>query len=198
MSFTHDQIIVWLLAYKYWVLFPISIIEGPIITIIAGFLVSLGYLNIFVVYIVLIAGDIIGDLLYYYIGKKGAKPVITRFGKYVGITPEKVTNIERRFNGNVIKTLLFGKLTHAFGSVILFTAGMVNVDLWQFIIYNSIGTAVKTFALLLVGYYFGQAYDKINTYFNQAVIALVVGAVVLAGGWLIARYINTKYFQNKQ
>jgi len=43
------QIVNWLLAYKYLLLFPIAVIAGPIITVIGGFLSSLGYFNAFLV-----------------------------------------------------------------------------------------------------------------------------------------------------
>jgi len=44
LSFQH--FIQLLLTYKYLILFPMALIEGPIITIIAGFIASLGYLNL--------------------------------------------------------------------------------------------------------------------------------------------------------
>ena len=39
-------VISWLLAYRYAILFPLVIIEGPIVTILAGFLASLGQFNL--------------------------------------------------------------------------------------------------------------------------------------------------------
>jgi membrane protein DedA with SNARE-associated domain len=58
------EVVQWLLYYKYFVLFPIMVVEGPIITIIAGFLVSLGHLNGLAAYAVLVAGDVTGDSIY--------------------------------------------------------------------------------------------------------------------------------------
>jgi membrane protein DedA with SNARE-associated domain len=64
MIFTLSQIINWLEVYKYFVLFPVTIFEGPIITVIAGYLSSLGFLNFYVAYGVIVLGDTVGDILF--------------------------------------------------------------------------------------------------------------------------------------
>jgi len=53
-----------LLTYKYLILIPLAVVEGPIITVIAGFLITLGYMNIFLVYLIVIAGDLAGDYFF--------------------------------------------------------------------------------------------------------------------------------------
>ena len=40
-----DHIVYLLTEYKYLILFPLAIVEGPIIAVIAGFLCSSGFLN---------------------------------------------------------------------------------------------------------------------------------------------------------
>jgi membrane protein DedA with SNARE-associated domain len=42
-------------------LFPLAVVEGPIVTVIAAYLASLGYLNIFAVFAVVVAADLVGD-----------------------------------------------------------------------------------------------------------------------------------------
>ena len=49
MQFLTTHVIPGLLQYKYVFLFPAVVIEGPIITIVAGFLASLGFFNVFAV-----------------------------------------------------------------------------------------------------------------------------------------------------
>jgi membrane protein DedA with SNARE-associated domain len=65
------DILIILEKYKYWLIFPIVIIEGPIIVVISGFLVYLGFLNAYITYIILVIGDSIGDSMYYAIGRYG-------------------------------------------------------------------------------------------------------------------------------
>src|SRR4030043_408463 len=50
MLFELTQIIAWLAKYKYFVLFPFAVLEGPIVTVIAGYLSSMNLLNFWIVY----------------------------------------------------------------------------------------------------------------------------------------------------
>jgi len=70
-----------LLTYKYIILIQLSIIEGPILTVVCGFLVTLNVFDPIVVYVVMVLGDIAGDGLIYYIGYSGK-----RFLKYFKVT----------------------------------------------------------------------------------------------------------------
>ena len=88
-----EQIILLLTTYKYLLLFPIVVFEGPIITVIAGFLSSLGYLNIFIAYGVVVVGDIAGDIMYYALGYYGRDRFVNRWGRFLGITSERVERL---------------------------------------------------------------------------------------------------------
>ena len=71
-----------ILAYKYLILFPLALVEGPVIAIVAGFLIRLGYLDLSAAYLIMCAGDFFPDTAYYYIGKLAhSKQWIDRLGK---------------------------------------------------------------------------------------------------------------------
>lgn len=179
MSFS--QIIILLTTYKYFFLFPVTVVEGPIITVIAGFLSSLGQLNIFIVYGVVVVGDIVGDGLYYAVGYYGGQRFINRWGRFIGITAERVVRVEEHFGNHTGKTLIIGKLSHAIGAVVLVAAGLAQVPFGKFIWYNFLPTLPKSLILLLVGFYFGKAYQQIDVYFNRAtwiVFAIFILALV--------------------
>ncbi len=195
MHITLTQIVAWIATYKYWLLLPIAIAEGPIISIIGGFLASIGQLNLWIAYAVLVAGDVIGDTLYYWIGHKSGKHLVPRFGHMFGLTRERVQLVESYFHKNTKKTLFLGKFTHAFGAAVLLTAGMVSVDFWEFLWVEIVGTAIKSFALVMIGYYFGQAYNKIDHYINQSVLIIIIVGVILVGGYLVVSHITNSYFK---
>ncbi|MCL4354044.1 VTT domain-containing protein, partial [Patescibacteria group bacterium] len=136
MIFSLDQIIGWLLVYKYVILFPVMVIEGPIITIIAGFLSSLDFLNIFIVFPVIVVADLTGDFIYYSIGRWGREGFLDKWGHYFGINAEKVVKLENHFEKHTRKTLIFGKLSHAFGAPILVAAGIVKIPIGRFMWFN--------------------------------------------------------------
>ncbi len=192
MIFPFTQIIAWLTAYKYFFLFPVAVIEGPIVTVIAGFLSSLGHLNIFIAYIVIVVADIIGDAMYYAFGYYGRQKFIERWGHYLGITMERVERLEKHFSKHTGKTLIIGKLSHTIGGVVLVAAGMAKVPFWKFIWYNFIPTLPKSLVLLLIGFYFGATYAKINNYLDYTVIGTIATAIVFTTTYFVIRRVSKK------
>lgn len=154
-------------VYKYLLLFPIAVIEGPIISVIGGLLSAKALLNGWIAYPVLVAGDVVGDIIYYLVGRFGGRQAAKRWGPILRFTPERLDAAEKHFEENGGKTLLLGK-TNAWGGVILVAAGISKMRFWKFVLYNLLGTMVKTLLLFLIGYYFGQAYDLINHYLGLA------------------------------
>lgn len=193
MIFSFSQIIQGLIYYKYWILFPIVIVEGPIITIISGFLSSLGYLNIFIVYGVVVFGDLAGDIIYYASGRWGRSWLLERWGRYIGITADRIRQMEKHFENHSGKTLIAGKLSHAVGGVILVTAGVAKVPFWKFVWFNFIATLPKTLVLLLIGFYFGRAYAEFSRYLSYTSFAMVALALLFAIIYLIMRKVSKKY-----
>ena len=179
MFLSLDQILHLLLQYKYLVLFPIVIIEGPIITVIAGFVASMSYMNFFITYGVVVAGDITGDAVYYAIGRWGRENFLDKWGKYIGLNPKKIALVERHFEKHGAGTLLIGKLTHGIGAIFLVVAGLVRMPFLKFISTNLFATLIKSLALLLIGYFFGQAITKINSILEFiSAISVSIGIIV--------------------
>ena len=189
MIFSLDQIIGWLLVYKYFILFPVMVVEGPIITIIAGFLSSLELLNPFLVYAVVVAADLAGDFIYYAIGRWGRESFINKWGKYIGLSASKIIRLESHFEKHTRKTLIFGKISHAFGAPILVAAGVAKIPFWEFIWFNFLATLPKSLIFILIGYYFGQAYVRLDKYLDY----LTIGAIVLAIIILISYYLYNRF-----
>ncbi len=191
MSF--QQIIILLTTYKYLFLFPVAVVEGPIITVLAGFLSSLGYLNIFIAYAVIVVADIVGDGMYYALGYFGRQKFIERWGRFLGITMERAEKLEKHFAKHSGKTLIIGKLTHAVGAIVLVTAGIAKVPFWRFIWYNFIPTLPKSLVLLLIGYYLGESYAKISTYLDYTALGTIIITVIFIAIYFVMRHMSKKY-----
>ncbi len=171
MLFNLNTIIVWLFHYRYVVLFPLVVIEGPIVTIIAGFLSSIRQMNFFLAYTLVVIADVAADSLYYALGHWGRKKFIERWGRYIGLHLKHVERIERHFNLHTGKTLIIGKLSHVVGAPILVAAGLANVPFKNFLTFDFLATLPKSLVLLIVGFYFGKAYVKMNSIINYAGLA---------------------------
>lgn len=161
-------------------IFPIAIFEGPIIIILSGFLTYLGFLNIYIILPVLILGDLVGDSLYYGVGRYGSKLLwVKKIGNFLGYGEKSGKILKNHFNKHSIKTLLIAKLTHGMGAVAQVGAGIAEVDFFKFLLIQIIGVIPKTFTLFLIGFYLGNSYQKINTYLD--IVYYAVLSIVLIG-----------------
>lgn len=180
MILSFGQIIPWLIQYKYFALFPLAVIEGPIVTIITGFFSSLGYINFFGAYAVIVAGDLAGDVAHYLAGRYGGRKFVDRWGHFIGVGDREVEALEKQFNRRGDKLLFIGKMTHGVGGAFLIAAGVIKMPFDEFIFSNFLATLAKSMILLLVGYYFGHALAAINSYLEKIALVSLGGAVLAA------------------
>jgi membrane-associated protein len=188
---TLQHIIQLIEQYKYVVLFPIVVVEGPIISIVSGFLVSLHKLNIFATYAVLVVGDTLGDVLYFWAGHGGRMSFLTRGRK----NDKRLKKLERHFERNAGRTLLIAKFTYFFGAVTIIAAALAKTPFRKFLFYSFIGTVVKTAILMVIGYYFGSAYEKIAHYLGDVAVLFITLAVLAILAFLISKKIAERYLQ---
>ena len=119
-------------------------------------------------------GDVVGDTLYYSIGRWGGRPFIKKWGYIFGLHENRVLSLENHFKNHPGKTLLIGK-TQAIGGFFLAAAGISKMSYPIFIWFNFIGTLAKSLILLLIGYCIGHTYKLIDKYLGYyAIIATII------------------------
>ncbi|GEM_PF-207448 len=198
MFFSSAHLISLLATYKYILLFPLTVIEGPIVTVIASFVASLGYMNIVWVYCIVVVGDVVGDCLHYALGRFGGRKAIDRFGKYIGITNERVLKLEDHFKKHSGKTLVFGKLTHGIGGAILVAAGAAHVPFFQFVLWNFLATLPKSLLLVIIGFHFGKAYATIGSYMGYIGFGILALALVSLVIYFLPMFIERLFKKRKK
>jgi len=181
---TGAEILDLIAAYGLAVLAPLSILEGPVVTMIAGWLASVGLLHLGAAFVVVVAGDLIGDMALYLIGRNalGAIPAVWR--DWLGLTRPRLIRLMRRFRKDGARILVIGKLTHAAGFAILLSAGAARMPIGVFLLANFLATIPKSMAFLAIGWAVGSAYQRWATGVFWVSLALVVLA---AAAWLILR-----------
>jgi membrane protein DedA with SNARE-associated domain len=168
----------WLLTYRYSLVIPIVAIEGPIATVITGALAAFGYFNLWFAFLLVVIGEVLGDLLYYALGRWGRSGFLNRFGKFFGVDQTHVDEMKNHFDKHSGKTFFMGKVLHGIGVVVLVAAGAAEVPIPEFIWYNFLATLPKSLLLLLLGFYFAQAYAKIGDYLSIVAIAIIILALI--------------------
>jgi membrane-associated protein len=164
--------------YKYALLFLLVIVEGPLITMGAGFLGFLGYLNLPLTYVIICVADLVGDCVYYSIGAFGTKKFANSKNIGFHISPSKLQKMKTLLHKHSGKTLLIAKLTHLGGVPILVASGLAKINFFDFLKYNAIATFPKSLFFLSIGYYFGKSSSTINRYLEYGTF-LISGVIIL-------------------
>jgi membrane protein DedA with SNARE-associated domain len=183
--FTLDAALALIQSHGLWLLVPFAIIEGPIVTVIAAYLARLGYMDLAGVYVVCVLGDLIGDALFYGLGRYGPRILSDHWQTRLGMTQARKLALGDHFAEKGGRTLLFGKWTHTAGMPIMVASGMGHMNFTAYMGFNLVGTLPKTLLFVTLGYYIGHAYAMIDTYIYRVSLLLLV--VVLGTAAIYAR-----------
>jgi membrane protein DedA with SNARE-associated domain len=169
------------------------ILEGPILMIASGFFLKLGFFSLIPLYCVLVIGDLVADIGWYYVGYYFAEPIFKKQGRFFGVTPEIFEKMKKLVHDHQTKILLGSKVTIGFGLAIatVISAGAARVPIRKYILLNTIGEIFLAATLLTIGYFFGQFYSSIFDGFKIIflVAGIVFGGVVIFG---FSRYIKSR------
>jgi membrane protein DedA with SNARE-associated domain len=192
MPFT-SPIVSWLLAFRYPIAYPLAIVEGPVVMMLSGFLVRIGFFSFWPIYLILMAGDLTGDVLWYFLGRHGARSFVDKYGRFFSISEENIEKAEQFFQDHPVKILFFSKITMGFGFALatLIAAGAARVPFKKYFIINFCGQFVWTGALIAVGYFLGHLYVLVDKSLRWAFIAALI---VIAA---FAAYGFGKFLRNK-
>jgi membrane-associated protein len=174
-----ENIFYLLSQYKYVILFPLAIIEGPILAVIAGFLCISGYLNPFIVYPIIVVGDVIGDSLCYMFGWWGIPGFLKRIVKEFGLKPENMAQVRAYFDSNPNKTISLSKITLGIGFAGIYLAGNARIPYYRFIRICLITSALQYVVYLSLGLMFGGAYKQISHYLDFFAAFTIVTALAV-------------------
>lgn len=189
--FTIAKVTELFLTYKYFLILPLSIIEGPIISIIGGSFVHMGYLDFTYLYLTVVLGDLIGDIIYYCIGRFGGLYFIKKWNNLFGVDTKKLVSLESTFKRHGPKILFAGK-TQSLGVVILMAAGLAKYSFLRYMLYNTLATLIKSFILIYLGYVFGKQYSVAGDIVFKVGVVLSFAFVVL-----IYLYFRKQFSKNK-
>jgi membrane protein DedA with SNARE-associated domain len=166
MEQTGQHIFEFLRHYGYWAMLPLMIIEGPVATIIAAMLASLGAFSWPVVLLFSILGDVIGDILLYGAGYKWGMGFVRGFGKYMGITEAVVLRMEKYFQKHGGKTIFAVKSTTGLCWATFAAAGIVKMDFKKFLKNSILGGLVWSGFLVAMGYFYGYLWRDLKQYIS--------------------------------
>jgi membrane protein DedA with SNARE-associated domain len=140
-------------------------------------------------WLVVLAGTIgatVGALVAYAIGVWGGRPIIERWGRYIGISSGDLDHAEAFFARYGEAASFFGRMVPVIRSLVSFAAGVARMPLGRFIVFTFLGSLPFTALLVFAGVQLGANWESIGDVirrFEYAILALLA-IVVIAWIWL--------------
>jgi membrane protein DedA with SNARE-associated domain len=158
----------------------------------AGVLAYQHHLSLALVIIIGILAELAGSFTSYGVGRLGGRSAIERYRRYVLMTRKDVDRAERFFAGRGAWAVAVARiipLVRAFAGLV---AGLVEVPVAPFALFNLIGTAVWVTALSLAGYAVGNDWTKASKNFSHAsdllaILVILALIVLIVHKWLQIR-----------
>lgn len=148
----------------------------------AGYLVYQGQLNLYLTALAGAVGCVLGSALSYWIGSKGGRPLIQKYGKYILISHHDLDLADHWFNKYGELTVFVGRLLPVVRTFISFPAGIAKMNFGKFMLYSFLGSLPFCLLLAYVGEKLGQNWESLRTYFHGldgVILALIIIGIVL-------------------
>jgi membrane protein DedA with SNARE-associated domain len=156
----------------------------------AGYIVSRGEMNLWLAGLAGAIGCNLGSIVGYWLGAKGGRPAILRYGRYVLMSPHELELVERWFARWGEVTVFVARLLPVVRTFIAFPAGVAKMNQFRFHLYTFLGSLPWCLALAFVGKKLGDNWQSIKVYFHKADV-VIVAIVVLGGAWFVWTRVRT-------
>lgn len=143
----------------------------------AGYLVYTGRFNLFLVATAGAIGCNIGSAIAYWVGARGGRPLVEKFGAYVLLSRRDLDRNVAFFERYGSITVLIGRLLPVVRTFIAFPAGMARMSQVRFHIYTFVGSWPWCLALAYVGEKLGSAWatnPQLKNAFHRADLAILL------------------------
>lgn len=172
-----EQIVLLLERYRYFILYPLAIVEGPILSVISGFLCTARLMHPYLALPVIVLGDITGDSICYGLGRwRSDRPVPTLL-QFFRPSDGRVERVRGYFGSNPVRTIALSKVILGIGLAGLFLAGNARVPYRKFLAICLATSAVQCGAYLSIGLLCGHAYIKIGRYLDGLSTFFIMSAI---------------------
>lgn len=183
-----EHIITLLSNYKYVILLPLAIVEGPIVAILVGLLCTKGYMNPLYAFVIIVCGDLIGDSIVYGLGRFGKSVFLRKISSRLGFTDSRMERARIFFETNPTRTISLSKIILGVGVAGIYMAGNAKVNYNKFIAICLVTSMLQYIVYISIGLLFGQAYIQINHYLNYVASLSILVAI----SFLLFFYIKSK------
>jgi membrane protein DedA with SNARE-associated domain len=178
----------------YTVVFLLMVLQSACIPIpsevimpFAGYKLGHSLLDLILLATVASLASNLGSIPAYWLGARGGRPMIERYGRYILLNRHDLDLADRFFTRFGSIAVLIGRMLPIVRTFIAFPAGIARMNQVRFHIYTFIGSWPWCFVLAYIGMKLGAKWDsdpKFKAIFHQFQLGVEV-VIVIAAVWFV-------------
>jgi len=154
-------------------------IPSELVMPLAGAIAARGQFSLPIILVINSTAALVGSGICYFIGAKGGKPFLQRYGKFFLLRQHDLDKTEEVFAKYGKRVVLIGRFLPVIRHIISVPAGIARMPLRSFFLQTFIGSTIWGGFLVLLGYELGDNWEAVATKFKR--IDLVIGMVIVLG-----------------
>ncbi|TLY38646.1 MAG: sulfurtransferase [Nitrospirae bacterium] len=186
----HGGLVLFAVVFAEQVGLPIPAVP---VLLAAGALAGAGKMNVAWAILLGFVACLIGDLIWYYLGRYRGRQVLGLLCR-ISLEPDScVRRTEDFFIRHGMRSLIFAKFIPGLSTVTPALAGLFDVNIGRFFLYNGLGALLWTVAFVMPGYLFSNQLERVAAHaarFGSSAVVLVAA--------LLALYVMYKYIHRRR
>ena len=187
-----EHVAQWIATYGYpaiFVLLVFGIVGLPVpdetLMTFTGYLVYAGHMKLVPAFLAAFGGSACGITISYLLGRTFGIAVIHRYGKYVGLTEERINYAHNWFERVGRWGLTFGYFIPGVRHFTAYAAGMSDLEPHIFAVFAYSGAFIWAATFLALGYFLGERWEATSERIHRYVliatgVGVVLGLIYLA------------------
>ncbi len=171
-----EKLIFLLSTYGLWIIFFGMIIEGTAVIILSGVLCHLNILPCEETLIVAILGAIVGDQMWFYIGRNYAHRVLSKFP----LLKEKVNALRREVETKGKWLAMSSRFIYGGAIAIPIVLGIQHYSHKKFTLFDTIGVSLASMVGLTIGYLLSSSLKKVTNEITQIEHFMLLLVIIIA------------------
>ena len=190
-----DSVLTWVAHYGYaglFLLLAFGIVGLPVpdetLLVFSGFLISTGRFHPGLAFASGFFGSTTGISVSYLLGRVFGYNLVQRFGKYIHLSPKRVSDVNGWFHRAGHWLLTFGYYIPGVRHFTALVAGMSNLEYPTFAAFAYPGAALWVSTFLALGYFVGDAWPTAFKLFHRYMVWAILAAFLIGGViWYVRR-----------
>ncbi len=151
---------------------------------ISGFEWTKGVFHLTPLFVSAVLGNIVGSTIAYAIGRFMGRPVILKFGRFIGIHEQKLNQADKKFS-SYRDTIVFGsKFIAGIRVLVPYLAGINKMPLFRFTLINAFSAAVWALVFIILGSTVGVLWTRYHQILHQWLVPSGILLVLIIGASL--------------